>query len=312
MGFEPPMNGPIQDADTLRASSIKFVDATNGKRLPHELPLLSSVPFGWRGIVVEWHRLKPQEMPEHYVDGHGLAVSTGVNPISFGWKDRGRRREGQLDPGQFHLLTHGDLNAPRWLQTFDELSLVLDRQFVADVAQCGLPADRVEFATQRSASDATIARYAEAFRSELQADSSNGSLHAETLTVGLTLHLLSNYAIAKPKLPVPRGKLNSFQLRTVVDFIQAHLDQSVSLLTLSEQARVTPFHFARLFRATVGVPPHQFVLRQRIQKSLTLIKAGKLPLAQIAVESGFHDQPHFIRAFRRLIGTTPARYSPRA
>ena len=48
MGFEPPMNGPIQDADTLRASSIKFVDATNGKRLPHELPLLSSVPFGWR------------------------------------------------------------------------------------------------------------------------------------------------------------------------------------------------------------------------------------------------------------------------
>ena len=62
MGFEPPMNGPIQDADTLRASSIKFVDATNGKRLPHELPLLSSVPFGWRGIVVEWHRLKWKPM----------------------------------------------------------------------------------------------------------------------------------------------------------------------------------------------------------------------------------------------------------
>ena len=83
------------------------------------------------------------------------------------------------------------------------MSLVLDRQFVADVARSGLPADRVEFATQRSASDATIARYAETFRSELQADSSNGLLYAETLAVGLTLHLLSNYAIAKPKLPVP-------------------------------------------------------------------------------------------------------------
>ena len=53
MGFEPPMNGPIQDADTRHSSSIKLVDATNGKRLPHERPLLSSVPFGWRGIVVE-------------------------------------------------------------------------------------------------------------------------------------------------------------------------------------------------------------------------------------------------------------------
>ena len=98
MAFEPPMNGPIQDADTLHASSIKLVDAANGKRLPHELPLLSSVPFGWRGIVVEWHRLKPQEMPEHYVDGHGLSVSTGDSPISFGWKDRGRRREGRAGP----------------------------------------------------------------------------------------------------------------------------------------------------------------------------------------------------------------------
>jgi len=217
------MSSPIQVADKLHASSIKLVDATNGKRLHHELPLLSCAPFGWRSIVVEWHRLKPQELPEHYVDGHGLAVSTGDSPISFGWKDHGRRREGQLNPGQFHLLTHGDLNTPRWLQTFDEVSLVLDRQFVADVARSGLPADRVEFATQRSATDATIARYAEEFRSELQADASNGSLYAETLTVGLTLHLLSNYAIPKPKLPVPRGKLNSFQLRTVVDFVQGQL-----------------------------------------------------------------------------------------
>jgi len=57
--------------------------------------------------------------------------------------------------------------------------------------------------------------------------------------------------------------------------------------------------------------PHQLLLRQRIQKSLTLIKAGKFPMTEIALESGFHDQPHFIRVFRRLVGTTPARDSLR-
>jgi AraC family transcriptional regulator len=128
------------------------------------------------------------------------------------------------------------------------------------------------------------------------------------LTVGFALYLLSSYAISKPKIPLPRGKLNAFQLRTVVDFIQSHLDEAVSLLALAEQANVSPFHFARQFRATVGMPPHQFVLRQRVQKALRLIKAGKLPLAQVAVESGFHDQPHFTRAFRKVLGTTPARY----
>ena len=223
--------------------------------------------------------------------------------------NRGTRGRRLLNPGEFHLVSNGDFNTPRWLQTLDEVSLVLDPRFVADVVRDGLAADRIEFAGQRSASDATIALYAEAFRAEIAADSPNGLLYAETLTVGFALHLLSNYAVAKPKISIPRGKLNSFQLRTVVDFIQSHLDEDVSLLTLAEQAHVTPFHFARLFRATVGMPPHQFVLRQRIQRSIGLIKARKLPLAQIAVESGFHDQPHFTRAFRRVLGMTPAQYS---
>ena len=299
------------NSHSQNASDIKLVDVTNGTTFPcapSGSVLLSSVPWGWRGIIVEWHRLQAQELPEHYVVGHGISVSTSKRPIPFGWKGGNGWREGVLNPADFHLLTDGELNTPRWLQTFEQVSLVLDRRFVATVASDGLPADRVEFATQRSASDATVAGYTEAFISELAADSPNGPLYAETLTVGFVLHLLARYAVATPKIPLPRGRLNSFQLRTVVDFIHSHLDEDVSLLALAEQAHVSPFHFARQFRATVGVPPHQFVLRQRIQKSLRLLKAGKLPLAQIAVESGFHDQPHFTRAFRRVLGTTPAKY----
>ena len=84
------------------------------------------------------------------------------------------------------------------------------------------------------------------------------------------------------------------------------LDEDVSLLTLAQRAHISPFHFARLFRATVGVPPHQFVLRLRVERALGLMKRGQMTLAQIAVECGFHDQPHFTRAFQRLCGMTPA------
>jgi len=229
--------------------------------------------------------------------------------MSFGWKDGDRRREGVLNPGEFHLLPYGESNTPRWLQMFDQVSLVLDPRFVADVVRNGLPPDKVEFATQRSGSDAIIRRYCDMFLSELATDSPSGLLYVETLCVGLALHLLSNYAVVKPKSPLPRGKLNAFQLRSVVDFVLSHLDEDVSLLTLAEQAHVSPFHFVRQFRATVRVTPHQFVLQQRIQRSINLIKRGKLPLAQIAVESGFYDQAHFTRAFRRVTGRTPAQYS---
>jgi AraC family transcriptional regulator len=297
-----------------RASEIALVDVASGQPFPAAPPgslLASSARLGWRGILVEWHRLEPQELPEHYVEGHGLSVSTGKGPIEFGWKDGKTWREGAINPGESHLLTHGDLNTPRWLQTFEEVSLVLDPQFVADLVREGLAPGDVQFATQRSVDDPTIARYTEAFRSELLGDAPNGSLYADTLTVGFTLHLLSVYAVAKPKLLPPRGKLSPSQLRAVVDFVQSHLDENLSLLELADQAHASPFHFARKFRATVGVAPHQFVLRQRVHKSVGLIKAGRLPLAQIAVECGFHDQPHFTRAFQRVLGTTPAVYSAR-
>jgi AraC family transcriptional regulator len=306
------MDSTTADGDRWRASDIRLVDVASGKSFPcgpAGTVLLSSVSLGWRGITVERHRREAEELPEHYVVGHGIALSTGSCPIPFGWKDGSKWRDGKFKPGEFHLVTHGAFNTPRWFQTLDELSLVLDRGFVADVVQDGLPANRIEFEMQRSASDPTIGRYADAFRSELETPSSAGLLYADTLTVGLTLHLLSNYAVAKPKTLRPKGKLNSFQLRSVVDFIQSHLDEDVSVLVLAEQARVSPFHFARQFRATVGLSPHQYVFQQRVQKSVGLIRAGKLPLAQIAVESGFHDQSHLTRAFRKVFGTTPRKFS---
>jgi AraC family transcriptional regulator len=308
------MGRPSPSGGSEGASDIRLVDVTTGQPFPSApagCVLLSSAPLNWRGILVEWQRLEPQELPEHYVVGHGMSVSTGKQPIAFGWRDGKRSRDGRVNPGEFHLLTHGELNTPRWLQTFEEVSLVLEPQFVADLVRDGLPAERVEFVTQRSASDATIVRYTEAFRCELESDSPNGRLYADTLTVGFTLHLLSTYAVAKPKIPLPRGKLTAVQLRAVVDFIQSHVADDVSLAVLADQANASPFHFARQFRATVGMPPHQYVLRQRVQKSLRLINARQLPLAQIAVESGFHDQPHFIRAFRKILGMTPTVYSGR-
>jgi AraC family transcriptional regulator len=296
----------------VNAGEITLVDAAKGEGFPAARSgsiLSSSAPLGWRGIAVERHRLVPQELPEHYVVGHGLAVSTGSRPIRFGWRHGlGSWKEGVLNPGEFHLLTHGDLNTPHWLDTFDEVTLVLDRRFVADVVKEDLPEDRIVFMSQRSRSDPIVARYAGAFREEMEARGPNGALYADTLAIGFVLHLLTHYAVARPTVPAPKGKLNSFQLRSVVELIHDQLDEDLSLVVLAERANVSPFHFARLFRATVGVTPHQFVLHQRVQRSLALIKAGGRPLAQIAIDCGFHDQPHFTRAFRKLVGTTPAKF----
>jgi hypothetical protein len=163
---------PSSSVTIAQAMASLLVDSTSGEPFPcapSGSVLLSSAPHGWPGIIVEHHLLEPQELPEHYVVGHGVSVSTSKQPIPFGWRGGKGWRAGVINPAEFHLLTHGEPNAPRWLQTFEQMSLVLDRRFVADVVREGLPAERIEFATQRSACDATIAHYARAFRSELVA-----------------------------------------------------------------------------------------------------------------------------------------------
>jgi AraC family transcriptional regulator len=295
-----------------RAGEHLLIDKTTRRRYPAAPTgslLLTSAPFGWSGIIVEQHRLPPAEMAEHSVIGHGISVNVGAQPTSFAWT---RGRDGWNDrpthPGHCRILTHGESHPSRWLQTYNEISLIISPQFVADVATDGLAADRIEFVSRHSVVDPLIIDFATTFRAELTADSPNGAMYAETLTVGLVLHLLANYGVAKPKLPSPCGKLNAFQLRAVLECIESQLADDVSLLTLAHRAHISPFHFARLFRATVGVPPHRFVLRLRLERATRLMKVGKMTLAQIAVECGFHDQPHFTRAFQRRFRMTPAMY----
>jgi AraC family transcriptional regulator len=298
-----------------RAGENVLVDKTTRRRYPAASTgslLLTSAPFGWSGIVVEQHRLPPAEMPEHSVIGHGISVNVGAKPTSFAWtKGRDGWDDRPTNPGHCRILTYGESHPSRWLQTYNEVSLIINPQFVADVVEDGLAADRIEFISRHSFVDSVVADFATTFRAELAADAPNGVLYAESLTVGLVLHLLANYGVAKPKVPSPRGKLNAFQLRAVLECIASQLDDDVSLLTLARQAHISPFHFARLFRATVGVSPHQFVVRLRLERAVRFMKAGKMTLAQIAVECGFHDQPHFTRAFQRVFRATPAIYRRR-
>ena len=91
---------------TQPADGITLVELAKGESFPaapFASTILSSVPRAWRGIIVEWHRLEPQELPGHYVDGYGITVNTGKHPVPFGWKDDDKCVDGVMNPGDFHL-----------------------------------------------------------------------------------------------------------------------------------------------------------------------------------------------------------------
>ncbi|MFI1990229.1 AraC family transcriptional regulator [Actinoplanes sp. NPDC020271] len=102
--------------------------------------------------------------------------------------------------------------------------------------------------------------------------------------------------------PVPAP--DSSAARTLRDLLEAHLVQGMSLADASSRLHFAPAHLVRSFRREYGMTPHQYVISRRVDLARRLIVSGH-SLPSVALQSGFYDQPHLIRHFKRILGTTP-------
>ena len=113
-------------------------------------------------------------------------------------------------------------------------------------------------------------------------------------------------------LPIPeepalsRGGLSPGLRNRICEYIESHLDERISLDGLSSMAGLSPYHFARAFRRSLGMPPHGYLLQRRLERVKQLIRESKLPLSEIALATGFADQSHLARHFRRVTGMSPS------
>jgi AraC-like DNA-binding protein len=101
------------------------------------------------------------------------------------------------------------------------------------------------------------------------------------------------------------GTLLPWQARRVQEYIEEHLDKSITVRDLSAVLYRTQAHFSRAFKRTFGLSPHAYVLRRRIERAGQLMLEGNTPLSEIALRCGFTDQAHFSKRFRLHTGATP-------
>ena len=104
-----------------------------------------------------------------------------------------------------------------------------------------------------------------------------------------------------------KGGLGPRARRRVQDLIEAKLADPLHLADLAREAGQSEFHFARAFKTSLGITPHEYLNRRRIEKARQLIARGD-SLAEVALACGFSNQSHLNRQFRRLVGMSPGRY----
>ncbi|MEM8832224.1 MAG: helix-turn-helix domain-containing protein [Cyanobacteria bacterium P01_G01_bin.19] len=89
---------------------------------------------------------------------------------------------------------------------------------------------------------------------------------------------------------------------------QENLSRSIKLEDLATYVRISKFHFSRLFKKSLGISPHQYVMQQRIELAKQLLSKSNLSISDIALESGFNSHAHLSKYFHQFVGMTPTAY----
>ena len=130
-------------------------------------------------------------------------------------------------------------------------------------------------------------------------------LFIEHVTMAVGIHAAKTYSGMMPIIGPFRGGLAPWQMKRTEETLAANLEGDISLADLATDCGVSVSHFARAFRQSTGVSPHQWLLKRRVDQAKGLLRDGKLSLSEVALACGFGDQSHFTRVFTKLTGITP-------
>ena len=291
--------------------------ATGNGKCSTGVRLGTSEGRAWKGLLAERWRHSEGELAEREVGANEIAVLLdGSLPIR-------KRHDGRLEmvdgvPGMISLCPRGVREDMICLygEIRESLYLALPESLLSETALSEIDVDpaRVRLNCEPGLRDPVIEQIAQAIRAEMINPEPAGGMLVEALVSVLGVHLLrhhSNLNSTTVPLPLARGALDLRRLRRVKEFIEAHLGEELSIEVLAKESRLSPYHFARAFKAATGTPPHSYLMDRRAEKAKCLIAEGRLSLYEIAQTCGFSSQAYFTTWFKRLCGVTPGAYGRR-
>jgi len=212
-------------------------------------------------------------------------------------------------PGTLVLVGRGyEQNSLSWSGTREVLFAEVDTQRVRQWTGQENDLSHLLISHQFVIRDPQLSNLLLSMRVEIKAGCPTGKLYGESLSLALAACLLGRYSAKGPKTDRLKARLSPSQLQQVRDYVQVHLESELSLNELASIIQLSPHHFCRLFKNTLDITPHRYVLCERISESKRLLATGRMSLIEVALTLGFADQSHFTEVFRKVTGTTPKRY----
>jgi AraC family transcriptional regulator len=273
----------------------------------------TSLRLGWAGLEAARYVAAPAV--EHGQPGltHHLLVLFVRPPDELDLRYDGVKRHAPPPAGSISLMPAGGPVVARTSGCRDQRFVFLEPGLVTRVAAEAFdldparvsvpPLDALDLPRLRSAMLAVDA--------ELTAGGAGGRLAAEALANVVAVQLVRQ-VLAPRRDTLLRGRDGAMPratLRAVVDYIEAHLDDGLTLDQMAAVAHLSAYHFSRQFKAATGQPPYQFVIARRVERAQRLLQSGRdFSLSEVATRAGFSDQSQFSNHFKRIVGVTPRQF----
>ena len=297
----------MSDEKAIQSETIALLDyGTKPEASNLVLPVSAKLSTGaqWHDFHFETQQQPAHDTGEHRHQMHILTMVTSGTPINQ--TIDGQPKRNLAGHNNAFILPAGALHRCDWRRDIEFMFVGLDPHVFVQIGQELVNPDRIEliphFATIE---DPLLQGILLTLKQEMLTGGLNTQLFVDQLKTTLVMHLLRSYGVHKVQIATYSDGLPRHKLNQIIDYIAAHLDQNLELEDLAQQIGMSQFYFSRLFKQSLGITPHQYVIQQRVEQAKQLIQQGQLGLAEIALECGFANQGHLNRHFKRLTGVTP-------
>ena len=264
-------------------------------------PYRTSSGLNWSGIEVRRYRLPAGETKEHSYSQLVVFLSHVDRPVNGELRVRGREVfHAQIGNQTVSIAPPGLPLSSSWDGAGEVTAIYLK---AGPESSSVLPQYWIQ--------DPLIHAIGTALEEELASPHPSGT-YAESLGTALVAHIFAKYSDRALANGTASRAQYSAQIGRSLEFIGNHLDRDLSLDELASVANMSKFHFAKSFRQAMGIAPHQYLVKLRVEKARKLLALRTMSVEDVAHRVGYLDKGHFAAQFRKIVGISPNRYREHA
>jgi AraC family transcriptional regulator len=288
----------------LQPFKINAAQPDNLKQILPKPVILSSPVTGWNGFYFAYHRQLNLKAPETCASQHIIGI--GTESFQAKLKINGQWQSKTYAASDVAILpAHQITNALEFEQELGFIVLSFEPAFLYHTAYESVNSNNIEILQQLQTHDPLIQQIGLALKAELETSVVDSRLYAESAANMLAVHLLQRYSTRKVSIKKYTNGLSNSKIQEIISYINDNLDKNLSLAEISAITQMSPHYFASLFKQLMGIAPHQYVTKCRVEKAKYLLVKQELSVIQVSQLVGFQSQSHFAKVFRKYIGVTP-------